>query len=227
MTVPPPIRALVERVCTEERVPVPLITWRRGSRPYSTGRFRPASVLRPATVVITAASTSTRASDGGAADAVVSDQRHVVLHELAHHIAWSSGSAGHHDARFWHVAWRLYERYGDLTHALDREGRYRAGALRVASALGIAGAGAAAAERRRRNAEQRRVREADRQRAPAVPIESGSLVRLQAVRPRYLDGALATVQVVGRSRVTVRLADRLYRGRYRVVSVSRRSLGPR
>ena len=58
------------------------------------------------------------------------DQKLVLLHELAH---WLTPKE-HHSGRFWDTAWRLYRRYGvPIRYAKLREGAYRKGALVAAS----------------------------------------------------------------------------------------------
>jgi hypothetical protein len=50
------------------------------------------------------------------------DQRHVVLHELAH---WLVGTEDPHTRVYYAQAFKLFAAYGDLHHAFSRELRYR------------------------------------------------------------------------------------------------------
>jgi len=57
------------------------------------------------------------------------DQRMVLLHELAH---WSLGMRHGHDETFWLKAWEFYRRYRvPIRHAQVRECSYRKGAERA------------------------------------------------------------------------------------------------
>lgn len=80
------------------------------------------------------------------------DQRVVLLHEVAHVVA---GCHHHHDREMYRVAWRLWRTYAKtvpVKYIFDREGTYRATCLSVAKELGIRGARAALTERRKNNA---------------------------------------------------------------------------
>lgn len=59
----------------------------------------------------------------------IEDQRLVLLHELAHHIAGKSKKRGH-DKKFWDLAFELYRTYGvELEYAFKREKDYKVGAV--------------------------------------------------------------------------------------------------
>lgn len=62
------------------------------------------------------------------------DQKLVLLHELAHHLA---PAKAHHGAAFWRIAWSLYKRYRMTAFALARELPYRVAASKVALEMGI------------------------------------------------------------------------------------------
>lgn len=62
------------------------------------------------------------------------DQKLVLLHELAHHLA---PAGAHHGEAFWQVAFGLYKRHRMSAFALARELPYRAAASKVALAMGI------------------------------------------------------------------------------------------
>jgi hypothetical protein len=105
---------------------VPALRWRRRRGPGSTGRC----VLPQA-----------RAPQGWIAISAGSDrleQRHVLLHELAH---WLLPRAAHHGPAFYDLAWRLWAAYGiPPERALRREVPYRAEAARAALRHGVPGA---------------------------------------------------------------------------------------
>ncbi len=129
-------RAIVTTVCGEASVAPPQVTWRRRSRPTSSG--------------------VTRRSD--AAISVVAgsdelDQRLTLLHELAHWIGPAPRRrrrrVAHHDAAFYALAFSLYRRHGVSDgEALASEAARYPSVLRHARSLGIAGADAAWTERR-------------------------------------------------------------------------------
>lgn len=62
------------------------------------------------------------------------DQKLVLLHELAHHLA---PLGAHHGETFWRIAWGLYRRHRMTAFALARELPYRTAASKVALAMGI------------------------------------------------------------------------------------------
>jgi hypothetical protein len=125
MTAPAWATSLVARICEDRGVTPPPLTWRRSrvhtgtsGRWFATGRIT---------------------IDAGTDRA---DQRIVLIHEVAHHLAPNH----HHDGTFWGVAWELFRAYrGNVTmkRVLAREAGYKATAGRVARAMGIPGAKAA------------------------------------------------------------------------------------
>jgi hypothetical protein len=123
---------LLERVCTDAGVPVPVLRWRNRDRPTSSGVTRRGS----GTVAVVAGT-----------DEV--DQRLTLLHELAHwlvpvHARRRGRAATHHDARFYAVAFDLYRRHGIPAEvALRGEGARYPSALRHARAMRLPGADAA------------------------------------------------------------------------------------
>ena len=130
---------VVADVCESAGVAVPSVTWRRSRESNgSSGRYFPTEVR----IVVTAGSSRT-------------DQRLVLLHELAHHLNPGDG----HSPAFWRSAWGLYRRHRLLAYALRREAT-KATAMSVAVDLGIRGARAAAvagSDRRRRKTPPRGV----------------------------------------------------------------------
>lgn len=115
---------LLERVCSDRGAEVPELTWRRaGKRRYVIGA-RTTVWSRPVCssgryysgehrIVVTAGSMRT-------------DQRLVLLHEIAH--ALTPGQ--HHNETFWMIAWQLYRAYKvPMRHAKVREDRYRVGSV--------------------------------------------------------------------------------------------------
>lgn len=64
----------------------------------------------------------------------IQDQKLVLLHELAHHVAARSKTRRHHGhtIRFWKLAFEFYDRYGvDMEYAYDREKNYKAKATQA------------------------------------------------------------------------------------------------
>lgn len=121
---------MVERVCADADEDTPEVTWRRSkTNVSSSGRYKEVENR----IVVTAGSSRT-------------DQRMVLLHELAHHLT----PGQHHNETFWRKAWELYLRFGLSRYALRREFSYRTEAANVALAIGIRGAKAAAAPTRPR-----------------------------------------------------------------------------
>jgi hypothetical protein len=129
-------RAIVATVCADASVAPPQVTWRRRSRPTSSG--------------------VTRRSD--AAISVVAgsdelDQRLTLLHELAHWVGPAPRRrrrrVAHHDAAFYALAFSLYRLHGipDGDALAGESARYPS-VLRHARSLGIGGADAAWTERR-------------------------------------------------------------------------------
>lgn len=58
----------------------------------------------------------------------VDDQKHVLLHELAHHVLGRTkrGRRAGHSIAFWKLAFEMYQRYGiDLETAHEREKHYK------------------------------------------------------------------------------------------------------
>tara|TARA_R110000824_G_scaffold349982_2_gene536889 strand:+ start:2202 stop:2993 length:792 start_codon:yes stop_codon:yes gene_type:complete len=112
-------KTLVRKVCREEGLAQPRMTWRGGGK--KRGRKRDvtgwATLDRdlaipgwgvPLRIHIKARERSTRL-----------EQKLVVLHELAHCIASIEAM---HNQKFWEVCWRLYRRHGiPVKYAIDRE----------------------------------------------------------------------------------------------------------
>lgn len=102
---------LIEQVCNDQprKLPVTLI-WRNCKRKSSSGCFS----WWTESITIRAGYDE-------------KDVRHVILHELAHHM--NAKSRKHrrqgHTVRFWKKAFTLYEQYGDMAYAVGREKRYK------------------------------------------------------------------------------------------------------
>jgi hypothetical protein len=127
---------LVATVCAEAGRPIPRLTWRRRSRPTSSGVTRQADG-----VVAVMAGTD------------VADQRHTLLHELAHWISprprRGRRRLAHHDRGFYEIAFALYQCHCVLlSEALAGEAARYPSSLRHARELGVPGAEAAWRERR-------------------------------------------------------------------------------
>jgi hypothetical protein len=105
--------SLTIQVATDhDRVDIPTLVWRRHRKnipPSSSGVCQSPSLLRRSVITIRAG----RDED---------DQKHVLLHELAH---WLAGTAAKHSAVFYAQAMKLFTEYGDLDRSLARELRYK------------------------------------------------------------------------------------------------------
>ncbi len=133
-------RALVAEVCSAVAVAPPArVRWMRRARSTSSGVTR-----RHLDSISVVAGT----------DAL--DQRHTLLHELAHWLTPApirrvrrSRGVAHHDRRFYAAAFALYLAHGfTAADALAREASRYPSSLRHAVALGVPGAETAARERR-------------------------------------------------------------------------------
>lgn len=132
-------------------MPEPLLRWRRGRRPSSSGITQRAKGF----ISVTAGS-----------DPV--DARLTLLHELAHWLTAPAAGVAlrtrrrrprsvHHGRTFYTTAFPLYLRYGlSAADALQREAARYPGSLRHAAALEVPGAGAALRERLAALRERRR-----------------------------------------------------------------------
>lgn len=142
MTTPKWADEMVAQVCEGASAGTPEVVWRRSrGSVLSSGHYQVERKL----IVVTAGS-------------LRKDQRLVLLHELAHHLANVRG----HGAEFWRTAWLLFQSHGLAKYALVREADYRATATTVAVQLGIRGAvkasiAARAGRERKRENRQRNV----------------------------------------------------------------------
>lgn len=113
MSAPDWATQLTRQVCKDYKRKLPKVVWWQMKRQHkSSGRAGHGRVH------ISAGSDAT-------------DQRLVLLHELAHHLVQKSrkGRRESHSMRFWRLTFELYERYGvDLDYAHERERHYRQGA---------------------------------------------------------------------------------------------------
>jgi hypothetical protein len=94
------------------RIDLPTLAWRRWRTnipPSSSGVCQSPSLLRRTVITVRAGRYE-------------EDQKHVLLHELAH---WLVGTAAKHTAAFYVQAMKLFTEYGDLDHSLARELRYK------------------------------------------------------------------------------------------------------
>ncbi|MDH4334381.1 MAG: hypothetical protein OEW24_03825 [Chloroflexota bacterium] len=179
--------ALVSEVCADAGVAEPSLRWRRAARVASSGVTR----WGVGSVAVTSGS-----------DPV--DERLTLLHELAHWVAPQArrrrGRIAHHDAAFYAVAFRLYERHGiPAPEALAREGGRYPSSLRHARTLGVPGADTAWHERRVALRERARLRRPVR---VLVPEHTVRLVR----DGRWTRCGVCGVRIVGP--VLVRLRKR-------------------
>ena len=118
-------KCLIEDVCDAYNVPVPNYKWFIGKRQdrLSTGwAYHHTSPYADRGIKINA----------GTEEA---EQKIVLLHELSHWIGMEQGE--HHNAKFWRRAFELYETYGDIQAAIERE-CWRAGAHKEAKRKGHA-----------------------------------------------------------------------------------------
>jgi len=103
---------LIEQVCKENSRKLPLtLRWMNLNRKSSSGTF----YWYTETITIRAGTDK-------------EDVKHVILHELGHHL--NAKSRKHrrkgHTVRFWKIAMSLYEQYGDMSYSVKREKNYRA-----------------------------------------------------------------------------------------------------
>jgi hypothetical protein len=192
---------LTDRVCRDEGVPpVDALVFWRSRRRHTTGRHWKRWRDGRSRISICAGTSGEH------------EHRGVLLHELAHHVSTQRGHRGHHDDRFWQIAWGLFQRYGVTPGFMQREFRYRAKAARVAIQMGIPGALETSASLSRwASISRRRVR--------PKPLEGEVLGQGEPVRfrrtisPRYAGGMRAEVVRPLVSRYEVRLLET--RGRFR------------
>jgi hypothetical protein len=94
------------------RTDLPTLVWRRWRTnipPSSSGVCQSPSLLRRSVITVRAGRSE-------------EDQKHVLLHELAH---WLVGTAAKHSAVFYVQAMKQFTEYGDLDRSLARELRYK------------------------------------------------------------------------------------------------------
>jgi hypothetical protein len=108
--------ALAADVCFGRKARVPRLVWRAVPGATSHGYTTHAGNL----IAVSAGTDAT-------------DQRMLLLHELAHAL----GNAEGHSAAFWRRAFDLYAAHGLLEHAVRREVWYKAGATREAARRGL------------------------------------------------------------------------------------------
>lgn len=196
MQVPDWAVTLSHEVCRDLGVPpVHTLVFRRSRRRHTTGRHWKRWRDGRSRITISA----------GTAGA--SDQRAVLLHELAHHVAAYGRSRGRHDERFWRIAWELFQRYGVTTAYMEREFRYRVGAARVAIEMRIPGALEASARLR---GERRRPPRRPRMRPhrPPTTLRPGDVVRFSnEISPEYARGMRAEIVRPLQVRYEVRLLE--------------------
>jgi hypothetical protein len=192
---------LTDRVCRDESVSNidSLVFW-RSRRRHTTGRHWKRWRDGKSRISICAGTSGEQ------------EHRGVLLHELAHHVQTQRGHRGHHDDRFWRIAWGLFQRYGVTPGFMEREFRYRARAARVAIQLGIPGALETSASMSRWTSLSR-IRE---QPTPleGEPLGTGEPVRFRrTISPRYAGGMRAEIVRPLVRRYEVRLLET--RGRFR------------
>jgi anaerobic selenocysteine-containing dehydrogenase len=99
------------RTCKAADVVVPYLEWKERDGPSSSGVYRHSTMRNMTGHIVLRAGSD------------VHDQKLVLLHELAHHLA---PRKDHHSLKFWKIAMRLYKRYGvNPEEALRRESGYR------------------------------------------------------------------------------------------------------
>jgi hypothetical protein len=191
---------LNREVSTDQGVPpVEMLVFWRSRRRHTTGRHWKRWRDGKSRISICAGTTE-------------SEHRGVLLHELAHHVSTQRGSRGHHDERFWQIAWALFQRYGVTSGFMEREFQYRARAARVAIQMGVPGALETSASLSRWPSVSRR-------RTGPKRLEGEALIHGQAVRfrrtisPIYARGMRAEIVRPLYSRYEVRLLES--RGRFR------------
>jgi hypothetical protein len=205
MQVPGWAVTLAAEVCREYGVPpVQSLVFRMSRRRHSTGRHWKQWHDGRSRIAISAGTAGT------------SDQRAVLLHELAHHVAAHGRSRGRHDAGFWRIAWSLFQRHGVTSGYMEREFRYRVTAARIAVEMRVPGAVEASARIRdeRREWLDRRRRRPLARRRPRFALAAGEIVRLsEEISPEYARGMLAEVVRPLHTRYEVRLLETRHRFR--------------